>query len=387
MNEDVRPLILHVIHRLFMGGMENGLINLVNRLPESRFRHAIACIEDYSDFQLRLRRRDVDVYAFHRSRVGLWNVRYGIFRLCRRLRPAVVHTRNLSGLDALLPAHLAGVPQCIHGEHGWEVSDLHGTSRKLALLRRMHSPLVDRYVTVSRDLERYLTSRVGIAPSRISHIYNGVDTERFAPEAKKPAGVLPEGFVDAGCVVIGTVGRVEPVKDHATLVRAFGELVRGHPDLAPRVRLAIVGSGSLLEELRALVKELGLEAFAWVPGAVEDVPTVLRTFDVFVLPSLAEGVSNTILEAMATGVPILATAVGGNVEVVGDEKVGRLFPPGDVGALTRLLVGCVNNPQPWESLGREARRVAIDRFSLSTMVGEYQAIYNALCYGNRECPA
>ena len=143
MSEDPRPLILHVIHHLYMGGMENGLVNLLNRMPDSRFRHAIACVEDYSDFRRRLRRMDVDVIALHRSRVGVWEIRRAIFNHCRRLRPAVVHTRNLSGLDALLPARLAGVPRCIHGEHGWDVNDLHGDHWKPVLLRRLHSPLIE----------------------------------------------------------------------------------------------------------------------------------------------------------------------------------------------------------------------------------------------------
>ncbi len=96
-----------------------------------------------------------------------------------------MHSRNLSGLDALLPARLAGVPRCVHGEHGWDVDNLGGTNRRHALLRRLHAPLVDRYVTVSKDIERHLVERIGIRPSRIAQIYNGADTERFAPA---PAG-------------------------------------------------------------------------------------------------------------------------------------------------------------------------------------------------------
>src|SRR5512138_1059979 len=109
MSDDPRPLILHVIHHLYVGGMENALVNLVNRLPASRFRHAIACIDDYSDFRMRLTRDDVELIALRRPDVGVWRMRRVIFALCRRLRPMVVHTRNLSGRDALLPARAAGV--------------------------------------------------------------------------------------------------------------------------------------------------------------------------------------------------------------------------------------------------------------------------------------
>mgnify|MGYP001385354370 CR=1 FL=1 len=120
------PLVLHVIHQLAMGGMENNLINLINRMPASRFRHAIACVEDFSDFRQRLARPDVEVFALHRARIGVHRLRRELFRRCRRLRPAIVHSRNRSGLDALLPARLGGVRYCVHGEHGWDVDDLHG---------------------------------------------------------------------------------------------------------------------------------------------------------------------------------------------------------------------------------------------------------------------
>jgi len=168
MKPETRPLILHVIHHLATGGLENGLVNLINHLPENRFRHAIACVEDFSDFRFRLTRSDTPVFALNRSRVGVWRLRHGLFRLCRQLQPTIVHSRNQSGLDALLPARLAGVPHCIHGEHGWDVDDLAGRRIKPALLRRLHAPMIDRYITVSAELRNYLVDRVGIASRRIT---------------------------------------------------------------------------------------------------------------------------------------------------------------------------------------------------------------------------
>ena len=373
------PLILHVIHHFAMGGMENGLVNLINRLPAAKFRHAIACIEDVSDFRRRLRRDDVQIVSLNRSRVGLWTMRRDIFRLCSRLKPTIVHSRNLSGLDALLPARIAGVPHCVHGEHGWDVHDPGGTSLKPAVIRRLHRPLIDRYITVSKELARYLTARVGVAPERITQIYNGVDTERFTPAAHAPSGPLPASFATPDAIVIGTVGRLQPVKDQATLVRAFAELVRARRDLAPRLRLAIVGAGPLRDALVALVKTLDIEASTWMPGPLDDIPAVLRAFDVFVLPSLAEGISNTILEAMASGLPVIAAAVGGNVEIVEEGRFGALFPSGDVATLTRLLGRYADDASLRETHAREARRAAVDRFALHAMVEQYEAVYDALC--------
>ena len=375
MKRETRPLILHVIHQLAMGGLENGLVNLINHMPSSHYRHAIACIENFSDFRLRIARQDVAVYALHRSRIGVWRMRLELFRLCRRLRPTIVHSRNLSGLDALLPARLAGVPFCVHGEHGWDVDNLKGEQWKPTLLRRLHAPLVNGYVTVSKDLENYLADRVGIGRGRIWQVYNGVDTERFVPPPAKDLSALPAGFADADNFIIGTVGRLQAVKDQATLVRAFAALLQRVPAAASRMRLVIVGDGALSQPLRALVEELGIARQVWFAGACDEVPRIMACFDVFVLPSLAEGISNTILEAMACGLPVLATAVGGNLELVQDSQSGRLFQPGDVAGLALLLADYGGDPSLRHAHGEQARHDAVVRFSLAAMVANYQAVY------------
>jgi sugar transferase (PEP-CTERM/EpsH1 system associated) len=377
---DDRPLVLHVVHHLVVGGMENGLVNLINNMPASRYRHAIACIEGYSEFRSRLSKLDVEVVALHRSRVGVWRLRWALLRLCRRLRPTIVHSRNQSGLDALLPARLAGVPCAVHGEHGWDVDNIAGRKWKPALLRRLHAPLVDRYVTVSKDLERFLVERIGIAPGRITQIYNGVDVERFSPPVVRSRALLPREFQGDDRILIGTVGRVQPVKDHATLVRAFATLVGRRPDLRDRLRLAIVGDGPLWEDLRTLAGSLGIDSLTWLPGSLDSVPDVLRALDVFVLPSLNEGISNTILEAMATGLPVIATNVGGNVELIEDGVCGRLFPARDVGTLARLLERYTEEALR-EAHGRAARRLAVERYSLKAMVDRYEEVYDLVRRG------
>jgi sugar transferase (PEP-CTERM/EpsH1 system associated) len=280
----------------------------------------------------------------------------------------------MSGLEAVLPAFLARVPYYIHGEHGWDVSDLGGGGRKPAFLRRIHSPFVDRYITVSQHIKRYLVERVGIADERITQIYNGVDTDRFMPAASRTRDVLPRDFADASSVIIGTVGRAQPIKDQETLIRAFALLSR-ESSLAERARLAIIGDGPLLGRLRELVESLGIARRTWLPGAMNNVPDVMRTFDVFVLPSLLEGISNTVLEALATGLPVLATAVGGNVELVQDGATGRLFPPRDVDSLTKLLADYVADPTLRQTQARNARQVAVEKFGLSSMVERYEAVY------------
>jgi len=379
---ETRPLILHVIHHLVTGGMENGLVSLINNLPSSSYRHAIVCIEDHSDFRHRLTRPDTEVLEMKRSQIGTWRMRYRLFRTFRRLKPAIVHSRNKSGLDALLPARLAGVPHCVHGEHGWDVHDLDGLSVKEQVLRRLHAPLVERYVTVSRSLRDYLVERVGIRPERITTICNGVDTDKFLPAPRKPAGVLPAQMAGEGLVIIGTVGRLQPVKDQQLLLRAFAELVRESDGLAATARLLVVGNGPLRDTLTQLAQSLGIAHLTAFTGDRTDVAQLLQCMDVFVLPSLAEGISNTLLEAMATGLPVIATRVGGNVELVRDGENGALFESGDVASLARLLAGYVTDGGARRRHGERSRRLALECFSLEAMIEGYRGAYETLIHGH-----
>lgn len=358
-----------------MGGMENGLVNLINTLPATCYRHAIACIEDFTHFRERLNRRDVEVFAMHRSMTGVWALRPALYRLIRELKPALVHTRNQSGLDSLLPARLAGV-KTLHSEHGWDVDNLDGQHWKPRVLRRLHSPLVTGYITVSKHLAEYLSDTVGISVARITQIYNGVDTERFAPTANRGGAWLPENFSDPALFRIGTVGRLQAVKDQANLLRAFAHLCTMLPEHRSRLRLLIAGDGPQLDELQALATTLNIGNQVWFPGACDNVPEILQALDIFVLPSLNEGISNTILEAMATGLPTLVTNVGGNVELVADGASGRHFAPQDYLQLSALIKDYLLDPVLRVAHGHAARRRALERFSLGAMVASYAAAYD-----------
>lgn len=375
--KDAPPLVLHVIHHLVIGGMENGLVNLINRTPDAGYRHAVACVEDYSDFRQRLVRDDVEVVSLHRSRIGVWGLRRALFGLCSRLRPAIVHTRNMSGLDALVPARLAGVRCCVHGEHGWDIQDLHGQRLKPVVLRRLHSPLVNRYVTVSEHLEEYLVNRVGIARSRITRICNGVDTARFTPDGALPTDLPWSAAGSSKPFVFGTVGRVNPVKNQAALLEAFEALVAQNPMRRAQLRLMIVGHGVLFEQLRSQVVQRGLEDVVWLPGARHDISDLMRVMDVFVLPSLNEGISNTVLEAMATGVPVVAARVGGNPELV-EPGTGLLYDPSEARGLLNAMLRYHVDPEAARRAGAAARARVDRHYSLDAMVGRYLHLYRDL---------
>lgn len=373
-SDEARPLVVHVIYRLDVGGLENGVVNLINGMDEERYRHAVVSLTDVTDFRDRIQRADVECIALHKPDGHGVRIYPRLYSLFRDLRPAIVHTRNLAALEAQVPAWLAGVPVRIHGEHGRDMSDLAGASRKYRLIRRLFSPWVQRYVTVSRDLADYLVEGIHVAPDRVRHIYNGVDTQRFLP---REAGTAPiPGTSAEQHVVLGWVGRMQPVKAPLILVELLHRLVSEKPDRRRWLRLALVGDGPLRDEVERRVDELQLRELVWLPGGRNDVEALLPAMDLFLLPSLGEGISNTILEAMACGLPVIATSVGGNPELVQPGRTGALVPPADLDALHAAVRPYLENPGMRARHGAAARQAAEQRFSLAAMVASYQQLYD-----------
>lgn len=371
------PLIAHVIYRLDVGGLENGLVNLINHIPIDRYRHAIICLKEYTDYKDRLP-GDIEIFALNKRPGNDPRLYWQLWRLFRHLQPDLVHTRNLATLEAQLPAFLAGVFRRVHGEHGRDMHDVDNTSAKYRYLRKVFRPLINQYVALSLDLSRYLTQDVGIPEVRVIQLYNGVDTGRFhPPHSARPKPTLP-GFFPPGTVVIGTVGRMEAVKDQLTLAQAFINLISRRPTERTRLRLVMIGDGALRPQMIELLSQAGLADIVWLPGTRNDIPDLLRAMDIFVLPSLAEGISNTILEAMATGLPVIATQTGGNPELVVDGQTGQLVPRRDPEAMARAIERYLESPVLMRRHGQAGRERAMDQFSIQQMVKRYLALYDEL---------
>ena len=376
---DNRPLVVHLVFRFSVGGLENGLVNLINHMPAHRWRHAVVSMTGIDrNFARRIERPDVPLFELHKPPgQGFW-LYPALYRLMRRLRPDVVHTRNLAALEGQVPAFAAGVPVRVHGEHGRDIEDLDGSSKRHQWMRRMHRPFVHRYVALSRDLAGYLQERIGIPAERITQIYNGVDIRRFhaVPQRCDIAGSPFNG--QPGLWLAGTVGRMQTVKAQPDLVAAFVRVLTAHPELRARLRLVLVGDGPLRADCAAMLQAAGMANLAWFAGERSDVPDVMRGLDCFVLPSVAEGISNTILESMASGLPVIATAVGGNADLVVDGQTGVIVPPGNPDRLAAALASMAGQPDAAAAQGLQGRRVLEARFSLDAMVAAYDSVYDSL---------
>jgi sugar transferase (PEP-CTERM/EpsH1 system associated) len=347
-------------------------------MPPERYRHAIVCLTESSDFQKRIQQAHVPIIALHKRDGHDLGVYARLWKVLRRLRPDIVHTRNLASLECLILAAFSSVPGRIHGEHGRDMYDLDGLSVKYNLLRRTLRPLVRHYIAVSTDLADWLISTVGIRSSRVTQISNGIDLQRFSPLIGPRPSLGPQGFAPPGTLVVGTVGRMTAVKDQLTLVRAFLYLLQTTLETRNRVRLVMIGDGPLREEARRMLQAANAEHLAWLPGERADIPKVMRGLDVFVLPSLREGLSNTILEAMASNLPVVATRVGGNPELVEEGKTGMLVPPADPVRLAEAIRTYLIEPARLIRHGQAGRKRAEARFSMESMVNGYLAVYDAV---------
>ncbi|WP_051536658.1 TIGR03088 family PEP-CTERM/XrtA system glycosyltransferase [Nitrosospira briensis] len=375
------PLIVHVIYHLGVGGLENGLVNLINHIPSQRYRHAIVCLKGYSDFSQRIKTENVEIVALHKREGNDFSVYINLFKTFKRLKPDIVHTRNLGTLEGQVIAAFAGTQARVHGEHGRDMFDLYGKNRKYNLLRKAIRPFVNHFIAVSRDLESWLANTVGATPDRISQVYNGVDSLRFRPRNRKDSGVgnfpeLREGFFTESTFVIGSVGRMTDVKNFPCLVRAFLMLLEEMPAARERLRLLIVGDGNARSECIGMLREAGAETLAWLPGERADIPELMRAMDLFVLPSLGEGISNTILEAMSTGLPTVATRVGGNVELVSEGVTGMLISPDAPAAMMEAILKYYRNPDLIANHGKAARQQIETSFSMDAMTQGYLRVYD-----------
>lgn len=359
--------VLHVVQSLGTGGLENGVVNLANRLDHRRFVIDILCLRFVGELRQRLT-NGTEVFFEERTADSIALSIQAIRRLCRQRRYEIVHTH---GWATLLPgfvgSRLAGRARVINSEHGTFFTD---TARR-RLLQRALFRLVDGNSTVSASLRSEMQRSFGLPGSSVTTIINGVDVDRFRPDAARRLQARRKLGIGEDDVLFGTVGRLVPVKDYLTLVRAFGTAVRRCPNAA----LLIVGDGPDADTLRAAADDLcGGHRIAFV-GNRDDVPSLMNAMDVFCLTSLREGLSNTLLESHACGLPAIATDTGGNPEVVQQGMTGFLFPVGAQNELAELMVRLANEKVLRERFGEAARQRAVSEFSIARMVREYEAMY------------
>jgi glycosyltransferase involved in cell wall biosynthesis len=296
-----------------------------------------------------------------------------LFKLFRKHGVHLVHVNNLGPWpDALLASRLAGCP-CIETFHGVEDIKLAFSPTK-RLLYRAAGLLSARVTAVSQEAAELLVSLTGMGRSRVRLIPNGVNTDRFAP-AESPAAkkqLRQEKGLPEGGLLVGCVAALRPVKNHFGLLEAFK---RASGESMVRAFLVLVGDGPLFADMKELARDLGISEKVLFLGKRNDVDELLRCFDVFVLNSHTEGLSYAMLEAMASGLPVVATAVGAAVHILKNGREGFITPAGDTEALAHALTKLFHNPGSLQSMGLEARKTVQSQYGIETMLERYRALY------------
>jgi len=367
-------LIMHVVYNFGQGGLENGIVNLINHLPQSEFRHVIVSLKDNNDFGARIK-KEVKIIGLNKTDGNDLSVFVKAFKLYRELKPDVVHSRNLAAFEMQVPALLACIPYRIHGEHGRDVSDLDGRNVKYKILKKILTMFVHRVVAVSSELENYLLEEINVSKRKLVKIENGVNIELFSPMNENNSLIRGSVINDCDRFVIGTVGRLEEVKSQETLILGLKCLLNNRPDLKDKIKVVIVGDGSMKNHLTDLVHKNGLENNVSMPGSSDEIHVVMNSFDVFALTSKAEGMSNTILEAMSCGCPVIATNVGSNGVLISHGEDGYIIDVGDSNALAKYIEHYYENKKLLEKHSVMARNKIIDKYSIEIMVANYQQLY------------
>jgi sugar transferase (PEP-CTERM/EpsH1 system associated) len=372
---DARPLrVLHVVNRLDLGGTESGILKVATGLPADEFVHAVCTARGHSPEFAKQRSFSGQVFDAADSESQRQLLVYRFARIIRQFRPDVVHSRNWGAIEAVFAAKLAGVPAIVHSEHGYELHILKGLPLRQRLIRRAAYAAADSIFTVTSDLRDYHARQAGVRSSRITVIPNGVDSERFAPRPQTKSACRAALGLPEDSFLVGTVGRLVAIKDQALLIRAAKALV----DRGGNISVALAGDGPERSNLAGLAAQLSFLDHVHFVGASKNVPDFLNSLDVFVLPSVSEGMSNTLLEAMSCGLPIVATSVGGNPELIENQVSGLLFPVGDTAQLVEHLSFLAQDSARRRTLGTKARERILDCYRLDAMLDSYRNLYQSL---------
>src|SRR5712692_3676234 len=387
---DRRTSVIHIITRLDRGGSARNTFLTVLGHDRKRFRVRLVYGRSMPLMAEEAALMKVDLKLLSQAGVGVFeeptlvrDVRpildawamLALWRLLRRERPAIVHTHtSKAGVVGRLAAWLARVPIVIHTPHGHIFYGYYGgvASAIIRLLERLLAKISDRIVTLTdRGAEKHVQYKIA-GPEKFVTIHSGIDLAYFRSVHVDPAVKRKELGLPPDGAIVGTVGRLVPIKGLEWLLKAAPRVLAEFPQAC----FVIIGEGPLLGELKELTSRLGIGLRVMFLGAREDVPECLATLDLFVLPSLNEGMGRVLLEAMAVGCPVVATRVGGIPDIVADGTNGLLVPPRDERARGEAILTLLRDRSRRAAYGEAARRHVDGRFDIETMVRNIERLYD-----------
>jgi len=381
MTDQRKIKVLYLINALHVGGAERVIARTVPRLDKNRYETIVCCLWMGGAAADEMEKAGVRVINLDAKNKLDLRILFRLYRLLKEHKIDIIHSflfhANMLGR---IVGRLAGVPVILSSERTMEMEDKHQL-----LLNRLTACLADKIITVSEAVREFAITNIGIEPNKLITIYNGVDLSEFSrnpnrewiEEARRELGIDP-------ChVVVGTVGHLEPEKGCEYLLQAAAQVSAQDG----KVTFLLVGDGSQRTKLENLAQDLGISSNVIFMGYRNDIPRILSVMDIFVLPSLYEGLPNALLEAMAASRPVVATQVGGIPEVVADGETGILVPPRDPGALAGAICVLLEDRERAREMGIAGRKQVERLFGIETMVAKTEVLYEELIgekMGNKE---
>lgn len=366
--------ILHLVHRLTFGGAERVLVNYLNGSSQS-LRHVICSFFPADSFSREIKSRDVQVINLDKKTGNDLSIPCKLARICLKYDADVIHCQGWGTyLEGLLCAGLLlGRIKFVFAFHGKTIADLGALPRRRIWMQRIGAVLGNAIITPSEEMRLDYARTMDIDPKRIDVIHNGVDIDLFCPGLGASA-VRKEFGIEHHETVVGCVARFDPVKNFPGLIKAFAGVKRKGID----ARLLLVGDGPQMEELRALVDDLGLKRDVLFTGRRTDVPQCLQAMDVYIQPSFYEGFSMTILEAMSSGLPVIAFDVGGTHEMLIHGFNGLLLQRNAENVLEEAMIDLAEHREKFREMGGNARTIVEERFSLTGMISKYDNLFTSI---------
>jgi len=358
--------IVFVVNSLEIGGMEKMVVTLAKYLNRNKFYPIVYCLEKKGEFAYELEENNIELRLVKNKR---FLTAFILARVFKNDQVDIVHSQSGVYRDATLGARLAKIPIIIHTDHGKFYPD----SKWTRFNHWLFSHFRDKVICVCDELMDFMKERVGLNHKKVIRIYNGIEVEKYKRgvdilHKKKKLGIEPHRKI------VGVIARLVPVKNHLMLLHALKIVKRYFDD----VLLLIIGDGPLLKKLKEEVGRLHLERNVIFLGKRKDVEELLFLIDVVCLPSQAEGLSVTLMEAMASGRAVVATEVGGNSELIINGRNGFLIPPSNAKVMAERIVSLLENEALRRRIGEEAKRRINEIFNVSMMVKNYEKLYCAL---------
>ena len=365
---------MQVINNYLLAGAEKLVFDLVAEMNKAKFEILVCSIGNREDEIEEMICKDLEEKGVKTSLLGkpprkrrlraIWK----LHQYLQENHVTIVHTHCPSpDFYGKLAAHLSGTPLVF--------STIHSVNEYRPFNERMLKHLTTKYVAISEIVKQYAVSELKIPSAQIEVIHNAIDTQRFALTAIDKKAKLQELGIPNKRKIVTTVGNILVSKGQVYLIEAAKEVVKDFPD----THFLIVGDTLREPELATCLKEkVGAKKMQdkiSFTGERTDIPEILSITDVFVLPSLWEGLPVALLEAMAAGIPVIATSVGGNQEVVADNVSGLLIPPKDPQILAQRIKELLGNPEKAERMGAKGQRIIQDFFSIDRMARKYEQLY------------